>query len=221
MNYPKIENLWKRNTKHLLTEGEHTLSEFANVNRWEISEKIDGMNIKIEFINDSFLFDAVLSFGGRTDKTEIPSQLLKHLEETFSLDFFKEVFPGANNVVIFGEGYGPKIQKGGGKYRKDQGFIGFDIFINGWWMTQQKVYDTLSNVGISVVPHLGRGTIRNIVDFVKQNPTSCISKEPKEMEGIVARSYPLMLFRNGNPVMFKLKVIDYKKLEEKKRKDEK
>ena len=35
------------------------------------------------------------------------------------------------------------------------------------------------------------------------------------MEGIVARSHPLMLFRNGNPVMFKLKAIDYKNLEEK------
>ena len=213
MNYPKIKNLCKRGKDHIIVEDTYSLEEFRNVPLWNVSEKIDGMNIKIEFINNSFL-----SFGSRKDKTEIPSQLLKYLEETFSLDFFEEVFPSANNVVIFGEGYGPKIKKGGGKYRKDQGFIGFDIFIDGWWMTQNKVYDTLSNVGISVVPHLGRGNISDIVNYVRSYPASCLSEEPKEMEGIVARSYPLMLFRNGNPVMFKLKAIDYKKLEEKERK---
>jgi len=29
-------------------------------------------------------------------------------------------------------------------------------------------------------------------------------------EGIVARAYPMMLFRNGTPIKFKLKVSDYK-----------
>ena len=36
--------------------------------------------------------------------------------------------------------------------------------------------------------------------------------EEKIAEGIVARSHPLMLFRNGKPMMFKLKVEDYEKL---------
>ena len=30
------------------------------------------------------------------------------------------------------------------------------------------------------------------------------------IEGVVVRSYPLMLFRDGSPIMWKLKVKDYK-----------
>jgi len=38
---------------------------------------------------------------------------------------------------------------------------------------------------------------------------SKIAEENREAEGIVARSHPLMLFRNSNPIMWKLKIKDY------------
>ena len=37
-----------------------------------------------------------------------------------------EVFPDGA-AVLYGEGYGAKIQKGGGNYRADQDFVLFDV----------------------------------------------------------------------------------------------
>lgn len=37
-----------------------------------------------------------------------------------------DAFPNATRVVLFGEGYGPKIQGCGGRYRKDVSFAIFD-----------------------------------------------------------------------------------------------
>lgn len=37
-----------------------------------------------------------------------------------------KAFPNASRVVLFGEGYGPKIQACGSRYRKDVSFAIFD-----------------------------------------------------------------------------------------------
>lgn len=216
--YPKIETLWKRNKDGVIIPGEYSLPEFNNVTRWDISEKIDGMNIRIIY-DDTFVDSrAVISYKGKKEKSQIPQPLWLHLEKTFTMEFFKRAFSGAYYVVIFGEGYGPKIQSGGA-YRANQGFIGFDIYVDGWWLKQEDVFKTLFDEDIRVVPNMGRGTISQIVNFVKRYPESIASDSPKQMEGIVARSYPLMLQRNENPLMFKLKCIDYEKLEEKEKKE--
>jgi len=60
------------------------------------------------------------------------------------------------------------------------------------------------------VPLVGTMEINEAVEYVQSKPNSLIANEPKIMEGIVARSTPLLLFRDGNPLMWKLKVRDYK-----------
>lgn len=54
-------------------------------------------------------------------------------------------------------------------------------------------------------------TTSQIVDFVRSKPVSHMSEDRTlVMEGIIARSYPLMLFRAHKlPIMFKLKVCDF------------
>jgi hypothetical protein len=52
-----------------------------------------------------------------------------------------------------------------------------------------------------------------IIDYVKSKPKSTVSEEDLTIEGVVVRSHPLMLFRDGSPIMFKLKVSDYEKLQ--------
>ena len=49
------------------------------------------------------------------------------------------------------------------------------------------------------------------IEYVKSKPLSTIAEEPKVIEGIVARSSPLMLFRDGTPIMWKIKVKDFEK----------
>lgn len=87
------------------------------------------------------------------------------------------------------------------------------------------VENIANQLSIEYVPVLGIHTITEIVTMVKYKLPSDLAikvynhKFTKQihntvMEGIVARSFPLVLFRKGNPLMFKLKVKDYEKLKE-------
>ncbi len=207
MKYPKINTIWKRdeNNKYRIIEGNYSKIEFTAVKKWNITEKIDGTNIRVIYKN------GIVSFGGRTDNAQIPANLYEYLQRTFTLPQMKELFGDADqDVVLFGEGYGPKIQKGGGLYRDDAGFILFDAYIGGWWVLRDSIEDIASNIGIGCVPLIGTMGIDEAVKYVQSKPDSVIANKPKIMEGIVARSYPLMLFRNGDPLMWKLKARDYK-----------
>jgi hypothetical protein len=48
-----------------------------------------------------------------------------------------------------------------------------------------------------------------VVEFVKSRPLSRCSEVPQMMEGVVCRSDPLVLFRNGKPMMWKLKCKEF------------
>ncbi len=54
-------------------------------------------------------------------------------------------------------------------------------------------------------------TTQEVVEYVKSHPISYVAEDRSlVMEGIIARSYPLMLFRQRKvPIMFKLKVRDF------------
>jgi len=208
MKYPKINTLWKREmgdkNKGKIIEGDYSKDEFQNIKLWDVTEKIDGTNIRIIFENKT------VTFGGRTDNAQIPATLYQYLQNTFTVPILQTVFPEANIVILFGEGYGSKIHKGGGLYRKNNAFILFDVWVGGWWLTFDSVVDVAKQLKINHVPYIGQMDIETIINFVKSAPNSMISEEPKIIEGIVARSCPLMLFRDGTPLVWKLKVRDFK-----------
>ena len=208
MKYPKINTIWKRDAKNKgrILEGDYSRIEFAAIKKWNITEKIDGTNIRVIYKN------GIVSFGGRTDNAQIPAQLYEYLQRTFPLPLMKELFGDdeKQDVVLFGEGYGPKIQKGGGLYRDDVGFILFDAYIGRWWVLRDSIEDIALDIGIDCVPLIGTMGIDEAVKYVQSKPNSLIAKKPKLMEGVVAKSYPFMLFRNGDPLMWKLKARDYK-----------
>jgi hypothetical protein len=214
--YPKMQTLWKRDAenKYNIMEGHFSKEEFENIEMWHITEKIDGMNIRVIFNNDvNESIGAELTFGGRTDKAQLPTFMFTYLQKTFNVEMFQKVFEGAEKVILYGEGYGAGIRKGG-KYRKDNAFILFAIWIDGWWLKPDDVEEIAIDLGIDYVPFLGIMTKRQAVDYLKSKPKSKIGEEEFVMEGIVAQSEPLMLFRNGKPMMWKLKVKDYERLEE-------
>jgi len=78
---------------------------------------------------------------------------------------FEQKF-GETEVILFGEGYGGKIQNGGA-YRSDVSFILFDVLIDNIWLRRESVEDIAQAFGIDVVPIIGRGTIKEAVDIVK------------------------------------------------------
>ena len=211
MEYPKINTLWKRDEKNKfnIIDGDYSCEEFEVIKQWHVTEKIDGTNIRIFYNPED---EVPITFGGRTDNAQIPTFLLLYLQKTFNEEMFKSVFNGAKKVILFGEGYGAKIQNGG-LYRDDAGFILFDVWLNGWWLKQEDVKFTAEKLGISSVPVIGtKMTQTEIIAYVKNQPKSLCANKERVVEGVVVRSNPLMLFRNGKPIMWKLKVKDYQKL---------
>ena len=173
-----------------------------------IDEKVDGTNVRIFWQPDDPFSP---NFGGRTDNAQMPTTLLQHLQRTFTREKLQQQFPDVQKVILFGEGYGPKIQGVGSRYRKDVSFIIFDVYIDGWWLEKESVLQIANALDIEHTIRQEIMTTSEVVEFIKSRPKSYISEDSSlVMEGVIARSMPLMLFRNRHtPIMFKLKVRDF------------
>jgi len=209
ITYPKIDTLFKRDKDFKITE-EIRCPEFKNIKQWLLTEKIDGRNQRIIYSGEN----NSLEFRGRTNKAEMPATLYIILQEMFLIDKFNEIFKEAKDVCLFGESYGARIQKGGGNYNKGNSFRLFDVWINGCWLEWDSVEEIAKKLGIKTAPVIMFTDIETAIELVRNKTLSEVALDEGEFgtmsEGIVARSYPLMLFRNGNPIKFKLKVTDFK-----------
>lgn len=216
MEYHKINSLYKRDEKGKIIEGSfvnETFEELYNSNyRFEYTEKVDGTNIRViitKFREGSFYIE----FKGRTDKAVIPSHLLSKLESIFSDVNWNKVFDWerCSEVILYGEGFGCKIQGCGGSYNsKDTDFILFDIMIDGIFMRSEFVTDTAQLLNIKRVPVLGYGSLKDIEKFVKFKHYSQISEDPLLlMEGAVCRPIGDLKDRLGNRIIIKIKHKDY------------
>jgi ATP-dependent RNA circularization protein (DNA/RNA ligase family) len=237
MFYPKINSLFKRegcgpyneelkryetdlqkkSRKSPLILGEYACEEFRAINSWKITEKVDGTNVRVCMDTRANAYNGKaerhISFGGRTDNAQMPTNLLRYLQETFTHEKMVPVFEESNYVMLFGEGYGGKIQSGS-YYRKDPEFILFDVYCSGWWLNREGVADVADKLGIQSVPVIHRvgeetWSTDEIVDYIRDKPLSFVARESHVMEGVIARSEPLMMFRKGGPIMFKLKCCDF------------
>ena len=205
--YHKIQTVFKRDpaTKHkTLLIGNYSLPEFAFLasNNWVFTEKVDGTNIRVMFDGER------IRFGGKTDNAQIPAKLFDRLSQRFlpQLDRFKEIFPGG--VILYGEGYGAKIQKGGGNYRPDQDFVLFDVKIADWWLQRPDVEDIASKLAIDIVPIIGQGTLADMVEMTQQGFESRWG--PFSAEGIIARPEIELQTRSGHRIITKIKHKDFR-----------
>lgn len=208
--YTKIETVFERDvegTKKLIDgKFRNETVEFIKDNRWIGTEKIDGTNIGIVWDGHK------VSYQGRTERAQIPAHLMNKLIEMFGSTVNEELFEqkfGEMQVILFGEGYGAKIQKGGGNYRSDVSFILFDIYLpeQNLWMKRDAVEDIAKTFGIDVVPIVYEGNIAGAVEFVKRKPKSTIGVA--DMEGIVCKPAVDMLDRMGRRLIVKIKVKDF------------
>lgn len=204
--YEKIETLFLRDDKtKKLVEGKYrneTVEFLKNID-WEFTEKIDGTNIRVYWDGHK------VQYLGRTDKAQIPSQLMNRLIELFGGDVNEEIFEqhfGENEVMLIGEGYGAKIQSGG-DYRSDNDFILFDVCINGNYQPREAVKGIAGYFNIDVVPTIMIGKLEEGVKYVKSKPKSTIGTA--NMEGLVARPKVELKDRCGNRLIVKIKVRDF------------
>lgn len=205
--YPKIHSLFKRDMddpKHPMLYGVWAHPEFAYLqyDGWEFTEKVDGMNIRV-VLDETGKFH----FGGRTADASIPAKLVAHLQELF-LPLREELcsaFP--NGIKFYGEGYGAKIQKGGGNYRQDQGFVLFDVRVGNWWLPRADMLSLAETFGVEVVPFVGSGTLHDALRLVEEGFKS--EWGDFAAEGVIAKPAVPLFTSNGSRVITKVKTRDF------------
>jgi len=207
--YIKIQTVFKRDplTNHkTLLEGDYSLPEFDYLknNTWVFTEKVDGMNIRVMWDSKE------IAFGGKTDNAQIPAFLVKKLQDKFlpqAQQFVEKFGVETTDVCLYGEGYGAKIQKGGGNYRQDQDFVLFDVKIGEWWLQREDVEDIAQFFKLDVVPIIGEGTLLDMVERAKEGFVSAWGNHLAE--GIVARPQIELKTRNGRRLITKIKYKDF------------
>jgi RNA ligase-like protein len=167
---------------------------------WIWTEKVDGTNIRIIWDGHK------VTFGGRTDSAQIPAKLVTVLTGMFTEELLEQVFQ-ETPAVLYGEGYGAGIQKGG-LYRPDQSFILFDVNVGGWWLLPDSVTDIADQMGVQVVPTYGRATLREMIDNVSLSPISSLVTKGAEAEGMVGVTFTGLRGRDGKRIIVKLKSKD-------------
>ena len=207
--YHKIQSVFKRDpdTNYAtFLEGQYSLPEFeylANL-PWEWTEKIDGTNIRILAYGDQ-----TAQVGGRTDKAELHPDLLAHCSEVA-----KRVVATSDlyGLTLFGEGYGAGIQKGGGDYRSDKGFILFDVMVDGTglWLDRENVEEIAGKISVPVVKVVGRGPLSLAITAVRDRRKETMSVLKDGLaEGLVCRPAVELRGRRGYRIITKIKVRDY------------
>lgn len=209
--YHKIETVYKRDiegTKKLV-QGEYrdrAVMFLANCN-WIWTEKVDGTNIRVHWDGHK------VEFGGRTDKANIPAPLVNKLNDLFggetNAQMFEQLFAD-KDVILFGEGYGAKIQNGG-DYTDGTSvdFILFDILIDGVYLERENVEAIAEAFGIKVVPIVLEDNVSAAVEFVRTHPMSSLGNHMHEMEGVVGRPEVELMDRRGNRLIVKVKYRDF------------
>lgn len=208
--YQKIPSLYRREDArpHRVIIGEYrdpVIEQLAGL-QWVFTEKVDGTNIRIIWDGHK------VTFGGRTENAQLPTPLLARLTELFGGDANEQVFEetfGPKQVVLFGEGYGPKIQKGGGNYRPDQDFVLFDVTVNGGYLSRESTEGIAARFGLDVVPVVLRGTIDEAVELVRDGLVSTWDTVATfYAEGLIGRPTVDLYTREGERIIVKIKHAD-------------
>lgn len=202
-SYPKIQTLYERDERNVIIPGEWSVPEFGYLADapWRWTEKVDGTNIRLHWNGET------VTVGGRTDEAQVPAPLLRNLEPLLLPERWREVFPDADDVTVYGEGYGAKIQKGG-MYRPDQAVIVFDVLVGRWWLGEDNVASVASALGLDTVPWQFTGSLEEAWERIVAGRLTSAWPDAR-IEGLVGRPTVDLFNRRGERIMAKAKVKDW------------
>lgn len=214
IEYPKIDNLYKRNPDKLseLIVGQYTRPEFGLIRQWDVTEKVDGTNVQLEFHK---VFNGSFDFNGRTERAQFTIG-----QENFLNDLGDDIrakvvhilnHHDLDKLTIFGELYGPRIQAGG-NYSNHLGFRAFDMLVNDKvWLAPEDVRRNADFLSLEMTPCLGHMSEEQIFLLVSGGFKSTFSvNQDYDAEGIIAKPLYNLYDQRGKRVMFKLKTVDLK-----------
>ena len=188
--YLKIKNIFLFDEKYRTVVGlDETIQTLKNIT-WEGTEKVDGTNVRVHWDGHR------IELAGRTDKAELPKELKEALSNIFLTQEMEYVFEQLfedKDVILYGEGYGPKIQSGG-DYSQETKFILFDIEINDFYLSRENVNDIANKLGLDKVPVVFEGTLDDAIEYVKKHNMSTLGNGKHEMEGLVLQPKGIVLY---------------------------
>lgn len=206
--YPKINTVFKRDERNVIVPGAWSTPEFEYLHdaQWMWTEKVDGTNIRLHWNGNE------VTIGGRTDNAQVPARLVANLDNQLDPQLWKTIFPDVDDVTVYGEGYGAKIQSGG-MYRQDQTVIVFDVLVGRWWLAEDNVVDVASKLGLEVVPNdISWFTLDEACLHVQEGRVSSAWPDAR-IEGLVGRPIVDLFNRRGERIMAKVKVKDWRDYE--------
>lgn len=214
IEYHKIDTIFHRDGRGRIVEGTYARPEFEYLadREWLFTEKVNGTNVRLNYDgSDTFRGNEHLYVAGRTNQAQLPPHLLNRLVEVLRAAPIEEVFDGTTDVTLYGEGYGARIQHGGGQYNPDGvDFVLFDVQVGGWWLRRADVEDVATKLGLDVVPVLGRGTLAQAVELTRAGFPSARWPGVTVAEGLVLRPAVELFDRGGRRVITKIKHQDFK-----------
>lgn len=119
-------------------------------------------------------------------------------------------------IYIYGELYGPGVQKGG-HYGDTLRFAVFDICQQGWFLPIGMLTEMCNNLCLDMAPYIGQMTIKEAEDVVRTGFKTLVenAKDPDYIEeGIVARPIVPIKDPRGKRIIVKIKYCDYHELDE-------
>lgn len=181
--------------------------EYLKDDPWIFTEKVDGTNVRIMW--DGYR----VTFGGRTDNAQLPVPLFAWLHDKFGGPEKEQLFEqkfGTSPAILYGEGYGPKIQ-GGGKYRSDISVVFYDVRVEQWWLNREGVQDVATYFGVDTVPVVLKASLVRAITIIRSDAVTYSAWGQFAPEGLVGTTTVGLHDRSGDRIIVKLKLRDLRK----------
>jgi RNA ligase len=204
--YHKIQSVFKRdpeakNKRFLMWDYSMPEFEYLAHNHWVGTEKIDGTNIRIYGKNEGGFI------AGKTNNAQIYQGLFAHLETVRDRLIASDL---PDDIVLYGEGYGAKIQSGGHYIPDGQSFALFDVMIGSNFQPRSSVLDVAIKLDLPVCPLIGQMTLVEWVYAIESGEfRDSILHPGAKNEGVVLRPMTELKSRCGDRIITKLKFKDF------------
>lgn len=202
---PKLLTLFKRGAYFKVDTLYYSTPEFALIDNWLVTEKIDGTSVILSLSKTGG------GYYGRTPKSQFNVNQTKFMEsETDRL--LGKVWPilstyGLDSIDVYAELVGPDVQ--GNPYALDEHRLYvFDMRAGGYWLNTGSVYPNCDVLDVRRPSVLDNMTTDEVIFLVRGGFQSTINPGVLS-EGVVARTDPLLYNNRGDRVMFKLKHKDF------------
>ena len=211
--YSKYSSPFKKDEKFKNTI---ETSQILPVGRWIKTEKIDGTNIRIIITKSDNDGNRIVYVGSRklilNPKDKTSNQYMDCLND-INFNKLKEYFEEIDStIIIYGEGYGSGVQKGG-IYSSKKNYRVFDIRIGNAYQDFEYIEKVCIDNQLNIVPVIGE--VREITygecitSLDKFKETLIKEGDGGIPEGIVYKFEPVLLNKYGERLIFKVKFKDF------------